>query len=455
LMKRKKAKPKKKGKKPVRRKASKKKAPTALVKATPAPAVKAKPWVLREEQVALLKRTVAKGTTDDEFALFLWVAKKHKLDPMTRQLHAVKRWSRAENREVMAIQIGIDGYRSMAARNHRDYGGVDEPEYEMNQDGSLKLARVRVWKKGFGHPTVGVAFWKEYAPLDLNKPQAFMWVKMPKGQLAKCAEALALRKAYPELADIYTDEEMAQADDDYSPGGREITVDGQRPSQPEVTQAAHKRHAEVVKELGPRPAPKTVVSKPEHPEVKPLPIESYKEVQWRRGKRSYIEIVYGGHTCSCWRRDLYPHLKAGVGQLARLGVQRSGKYLNVEEIYSIGDKTFSQIEGKSVPDHQWSEPTHKEEKVPGPSPAAAVPREEAATESAAPAQISIRFSGKKALDPAYISGALPKEVEAGLPQMKGEMQIGQDGVKVWQVPACWISQITEELNERGIEWREE
>lgn len=202
---------------------------TALAKVAAAPPAKLEPWVLRAEQVALLKRTVAKGTTDDEFALFLWVARKHKLDPMTRQLHCVKRWSNALNTEVMAIQVGIDGYRSMAAR-YPDYGGIDEPEYEFDEKkkgtdnpAGLVLARVRVWKKGFEHPTVGIAFWDEYKP-DLSKPAAFMWRKMPKGQLAKCAEALALRKAYPDLADIYTDDEMLQADDNHAPSGRAMTT---------------------------------------------------------------------------------------------------------------------------------------------------------------------------------------------------------------------------------------
>lgn len=194
----------------------------ALAIAAPAPMAKRDPWVLQPDQVALLKRTIAKGTTDDEFALFLWVAKKHKLDPMTRQLHCVKRWSSALNTEVMAIQIGIDGYRSMAAR-YPDYGGIDEPEYQYKADGTLELARVRVWKKGFDHATVGIAIWDEYKP-DLTKPAAFMWKKMPKAQLAKCAEALALRKAYPDLADIYTDDEMLQADDNHAPSGRAMTI---------------------------------------------------------------------------------------------------------------------------------------------------------------------------------------------------------------------------------------
>ena len=264
---------------------------TAIVKMSPAPPVQRRPWALRPEQVGLLKRTVAKGTTDDEFALFLWVAKKHKLDPMTRQLHAVKRWSKAENRKVMAIQIGIDGYRSLAARNHPDYGGVDEPEYESAPGGGLLLARVRVWKKGFEHPTVAVAFWAEYAPLDLGKPEAWAWAKMPKGQLGKCAEALALRKAYPDLSDIYADEEMAQADDDYSEQGREITVEGHRPSDAKVIEASNERHAEVVRELGVKPQPAPPKSEASPAEKAEPPWEEDRRIIRATFKRDKVELT--------------------------------------------------------------------------------------------------------------------------------------------------------------------
>jgi phage recombination protein Bet len=201
---------------------------------------------LKREEIELLKRTVAKGTTDDEFALFLWVARKHKLDPLTRQLHCVRRWLNKHHEEErqtdtgtirvwvagyqMTIQMGIDGYRSLAGRDHRDFGGCDEPEYVMSSDktpgGKLipEKAVIRLWKKGLEHPVVGVAYWEELAPKDLADPQAFMWVKMPRHMLAKCAEALAIRKGYPELSDIYTDEEMHQTRDDYTEDGRQFTV---------------------------------------------------------------------------------------------------------------------------------------------------------------------------------------------------------------------------------------
>jgi phage recombination protein Bet len=238
---------------------------TAIVVAQSHPVVPKEEGLTRAE-VELLKRTVAKGTSDDEFALFLWVARKHHLDPMTRQLHCVVRWNSSlinangtKGGNVMTIQIGIDGYRTLAAR-HADYGGIDEPEieYEEYKDQKvLKLARIRVWKKGFEHPTVGVARWAEYCP---GPPNDFMWKKMPHGQLAKCAEALALRKAWPDLSDIYTDEEMEQSNVDFSASGRQLMVDGESPTSkrlavsPQVQAQSAYHVQEVAKDTAPRPA---------------------------------------------------------------------------------------------------------------------------------------------------------------------------------------------------------
>jgi hypothetical protein len=144
----------------------------------------------------------------------------------------------------------------MASR-YKDFGAVDEPEYEFEnpKDRIPVMARVKVWKKGLEHPTVGIAYWDEYSPANLDDAKAFMWKKMPKLMLAKCAEALALRKAYPDLSDIYTDEEMAQHDQDYTPGGRQITdAAGFAPSGRPVTYSAQTGSHEAAVEAGKRVA---------------------------------------------------------------------------------------------------------------------------------------------------------------------------------------------------------
>lgn len=172
------------------------------------------------DKVNLIKRTVAKGATDDQLELFLHQARKTGLDPLARQINCIMRWNKRENRNDMAIQVSIDGYRLIADRTGK-YAGSDDPVfdnglsmYEHIADGAnLKpiTASVTVYKivSGIRCPFTATASWAAYAPSG-NK--AFMWNKMPHLMLGKCAEALALRKAFPaELSGVYMDDEMDQA----------------------------------------------------------------------------------------------------------------------------------------------------------------------------------------------------------------------------------------------------
>lgn len=172
------------------------------------------------DQVALIKSQIAPKATDQELALFLYQCKRTGLDPMARQIYAIHRKqkdAKGNYVEKMTVQTSIDGFRVIAERSC-DYAGQDEPIFEKCETNGKEdlYCKVTVYRfRGdVRYPAaVGVAYWSEYAQKDFNGNLSQMWAKMPRTMLAKVAEALALRKAYPQdLSGLYTGDEMAQAD---------------------------------------------------------------------------------------------------------------------------------------------------------------------------------------------------------------------------------------------------
>lgn len=166
-----------------------------------------------KDQLQLIKDTVCKGATNNELKLFLYAAKKSGLDPLTRQIYSIAR--RSKNKKTgqwethRTIQTGIDGYRLIADRTGQ-YAGSDDAIFDNEK--TPNKATVTIYKMISGQrcPYTASARWYEYFP---GEKQGGMWSKMPCTMLAKCAEALALRKAFPaELSGVYTNEEMYQAD---------------------------------------------------------------------------------------------------------------------------------------------------------------------------------------------------------------------------------------------------
>jgi len=175
------------------------------------------------EQIKIIKDNFCKGATDGEVNLFIEQCKRTGLDPASRQIYLQERktknkdgsWNTKRN-----VEVSIDGFRVIAQRSGQ-YAGQSGPFWH---DGKQwldvwlseefpKAAKVGVLRHDFKETLWGVATWESYVQTNNDGKVGHMWSKMPDLMLAKVAEALALRKAFPnDLSGLYSPDEMAQAD---------------------------------------------------------------------------------------------------------------------------------------------------------------------------------------------------------------------------------------------------
>lgn len=177
---------------------------------------------LSDKEVSLLvsSNIIPKDTPKDVISLFGRVCHEKQLSPFSRQIHLIPRKDWNSGQTKYTFQTSIDGYRTIAERTGV-YAGNDDykfdggkTEYDLLRENIKQpltaTATVHKIVGGVRCPFSATARWEEYYPGD---KLGFMWKKMPFLMLGKCAEALALRKAFPEaLGGLYTDDEMKQAD---------------------------------------------------------------------------------------------------------------------------------------------------------------------------------------------------------------------------------------------------
>jgi phage recombination protein Bet len=288
------------------------------------------------EEVTLISESMLKGAPEFEIKRFLIVCERTGLDPFTRQIYGRVQYSRVKRRGTqdqydyvpsVVIMTSIDGLRSIAERTG-EYRGQTKPEW-MFMDESGKMAWQEVWTEvspkfpdaarvgvhrlNFVEPCFGVARYLSYVqyaneregngPVQ-KKPTPF-WLKMGDVMIAKCAEAIALRKAFPMLlGGIYIEEEVGREEPEAEEPTATATTDpdaipttvitkatateAKEPEAPkeEPVKKTRKRNAAASE----TPAPsEPVEDKPKQPEPEPEPKEEPKpEPKSEEGWRGYV-----------------------------------------------------------------------------------------------------------------------------------------------------------------------
>ncbi|KRV48804.1 hypothetical protein AQ490_23335 [Wenjunlia vitaminophila] len=252
---------------------------TDIVKSGGALAIRADQTTWTPAQEAVLRQS---GIDDQvaaaELSAFLHLCQRTDLDPFSRQIYLIGRWDNRQKRKVFTPQTSIDGYRVIAHRAAAAAGhalGYDDtlwcdPSGRWRDvwlpDGPPAAAKVTVVRNG--QRFSAVARYREYVQTNKEGAPSGLWVKMPATMIAKCAEALALRMAFPhDLAGVYTAEEMAQADnpaserqlravrpDDPDPWAMPTPAlaggaDARTPEQRIAVRAAHVRDPQVIRDL--------------------------------------------------------------------------------------------------------------------------------------------------------------------------------------------------------------
>lgn len=206
-----------------------------------------------EQQIATLRHIGVENATQGDLDVFFHVVRRTGLDPFARQIYMIGRWSKDGTK--FTIQTGIDGFRLIGRRAANASGesiAVGAPEWA-REDGKWMpvwspawglpiAARVTIHRNG--NPFTAIALFEEYKQTKRDGNLTQMWGQRPAGQIAKCAEALAWRMAFPQdLGGIYADEEMHQADRPAAAGPTPATrvtaseILGETVAEPEVVDA--------------------------------------------------------------------------------------------------------------------------------------------------------------------------------------------------------------------------
>lgn len=174
------------------------------------------------ELIAVLRSSLYPGAADESIKLVLGYCKAAGLDPMQKPVHIVPMWDSKAGRLRDVVMPGVGLYRTQASRTGQ-FAGMSEPEFgpditatiggqEITYPDWCRVTVKRVLANGTVAEFTAREFWMENYAVKGGKEKSIapnaMWTKRPRGQIAKCASAQALRIAFPELGAQATAEEM-------------------------------------------------------------------------------------------------------------------------------------------------------------------------------------------------------------------------------------------------------
>lgn len=147
----------------------------------------------KSENIALVKEIVAKKCNDTEFRLLMYMAKQYGLDPLKKEIWAVK----AFEGQPALIFVSRDGLLTIAHKTGM-FGSM-ETKYELEPKPATATpnaivkpisATCTIWRKDYDKPFINTVYFDEY-----NAKQS-IWLTKPKVMLGKVAEATCLRRAF-------------------------------------------------------------------------------------------------------------------------------------------------------------------------------------------------------------------------------------------------------------------
>lgn len=278
---------------------------------------------LTPDQLDLVKRTVAKDATNDELKLFFYDCQRRNVHPLDKLIHFTKRQGK------YTPITSIDFMRIRAAESG-EYAGSDDPLFEELPAPAKNPAKASVTVyRMVDHQRcafTATARWAEYAPSDMNDRSAFMWRKMPFTMIGKCAEALALRKAFPgQLQGLYAKEEMDQSNN----------VERMEPAQAKAF-VAEQMAKLPAKQAEPQVGPMYELA-PDENEVRFVltKVDNFKAKNG--GEYRVLWACETGH--ACWEKAEYETIDSLTpGDVVTCDLKRKGDYLNITKISDVQRK---------------------------------------------------------------------------------------------------------------------